>query len=47
MFVNYYKKVRNGVDIDVAKEIESARNKICTANLETYDDGKVCLCILQ
>ena len=41
MFVNYYKKVRNGVDIDVAKEIESARNKICTANLEVWDDGKV------
>lgn len=41
MFVNYYKKIRNGVDIDVTKEIESVRNKICTANLETYDDSKV------
>lgn len=41
MFVNYYKKVRNGVDVDVAKEIESARNKICTANLEVWDSSKV------
>lgn len=41
MFVNYYKKIRNGIDIDVAKEIEDARNKICTANLEVWDSSKV------
>ena len=41
MFVNYYKKVRNGIDIDVAKEIKGAKNVICTTALETYDDGKI------
>ena len=41
MFVNYYKKVRNGINIDATKEIESVRNIICTANLGVWNSNRV------
>ena len=40
MFVNYYKKMRNGINIDLTKEIACTKNIICTTVLHEYSLAK-------
>ena len=40
MFVNYYKKMRNGINIDLTKEIACTKNIICTTVLHEYNLAK-------